>query len=289
MLRASVPVIRALGPADVAALEAFLERHADSSLFLRSNLRAGGVIDRGEPFQATYVGAFEDDHLVGVAAHGWNGNVLLQAPACIGSVVRTAVERSGRAVAGIIGPWAQLCAARHALLMDARPVRLESREGLFGLALTDLVRPAALAAAGIRCRPTRESDLDLATRWRVAYSVEILGADEDDALRAEALTDIERQHATGAAWLLEGQDGPLAFSAFNATLPDVVQIGGVYTPPEHRGRGYARAVVAGSLVAVAATGVRRAILFTDADNVAARRAYEAIGFREVGDYGLLLF
>jgi RimJ/RimL family protein N-acetyltransferase len=283
-----VPIIRPLGPADVPVLEAFLERHADSSLFLRANLRAAGIVDRGEPLQATYVGAFDDD-LVGVAAHCWNGNILLQAPAFLTSVVRAAVERSGRGVMGLIGPWAQLCAARRALAMENRRARLESCEDLFALGLPDLVRPAGLDAPGVRCRRTRESDLDLVTQWRVAYSVEILGAAEDDTLRAEARTDIERQHREGSAWLLEHEDTPLAFSSFNASLPDVVQIGGVFTPPEHRGRGYARAVVGGSLIAAAATGVRRAILFTGDDNVAARRAYEAIGFRPIGDYGLLLF
>ena len=284
-----MPVIRPLGPADVPALEAFLERHADSSLFLRANLRAAGIVDRGDPLQATYVGVLDDGDLVGVAAHCWNGNILLQAPAFLTSVVRAAVERSGRAVMGIIGPWAQLCAARRALAMDDRPARLESREGLFALALSDLVRPAGLDAPGIRCRRTHESDLDLVSEWRVAYSVEILGAADDDALRAEARTDIERQHTEGSAWLLEHDETPVAFSGFNARLPDVVQIGGVFTPPERRGRGHARAMVAGSLIAVAPTGVRRAILFTGDDNIAARRAYEAIGFREIGDYGLLLF
>ena len=284
-----MPIIRPLGPADLPALEAFLERHADSSLFLRANLRSAGIIDRGEPFQATYVGALDTGELVGVAAHCWNGNLLLQAPAFLTSVVRAAVERSGRDVMGIIGPWAQLCAARRALRMDDRPARLESREGLFALALADLIRPAALDAPGVRCRRTVDGDLDLVTDWRIAYSVEILGAAEDEMLRTESRADVEQQHATGSAWLLEHGDTPLAFSAFNASLPDVVQIGGVFTPPAERGRGYARAVVAGSLVAVAASGVRRAVLFTGDDNVAARRAYGAIGFREIGDYGLLLF
>jgi predicted GNAT family acetyltransferase len=71
-------------------------------------------------------------------------------------------------------------------------------------------------------------------------------------------------------------------------LPDVVQIGGVYTPPALRSRGYARAVVAGSLAAAAAMGVGRSILFTGRDNVAARRAYESIGYRRIGDYGLVV-
>jgi predicted GNAT family acetyltransferase len=62
----------------------------------------------------------------------------------------------------------------------------------------------------------------------------------------------------------------------------------VWTPPELRGRGYARAVVAGSLLAVRVEGIRRAVLFTDDDNVQAQRAYVALGFARVGDYGIVL-
>ena len=75
----------------------------------------------------------------------------------------------------------------------------------------------------------------------------------------------------------------------NARLPDVVQVGGVWTPRDLRGRGYARCVVAGSLLAVRREGVGRAVLFTDEENRPARAAYEALGFRVVGDYGLVIF
>ena len=64
-------------------------------------------------------------------------------------------------------------------------------------------------------------------------------------------------------------------------------MGGVWTPPERRGRGYARAVVAASLLDARAEGVERAVLFTE--NPVARRAYEALGFRRVGEYGLVIF
>ncbi len=73
-----------------------------------------------------------------------------------------------------------------------------------------------------------------------------------------------------------------------AALPDMVQIGGVWTPPPLRGLGYGRCVVAGALLAARRAGVTRAVLFTDDDNHGARRAYAAIGFDLVGDYGLVL-
>ncbi len=79
----------------------------------------------------------------------------------------------------------------------------------------------------------------------------------------------------------------VATTAFNAQIPEMVQVGGVYTPPASRGRGYARCVVAGSLLDARADGTAdRAILFTP--NPAAARAYEAIGFRRISDYALVM-
>ena len=46
--RAGDPQIRLLGPGDEGRLEAFLAEHANSSLFLRSNLARGGLADHGQ-------------------------------------------------------------------------------------------------------------------------------------------------------------------------------------------------------------------------------------------------
>jgi predicted GNAT family acetyltransferase len=74
---------------------------------------------------------------------------------------------------------------------------------------------------------------------------------------------------------------------FNGRLPDAVQIGGVFTPPALRARGFARAVVAGALLAARADGVTRSILFTGRDNAFARSAYLSLGYGIVGDYGIV--
>jgi predicted GNAT family acetyltransferase len=46
-------------------------------------------------------------------------------------------------------------------------------------------------------------------------------------------------------------------------------------------------VVAGSLQEAEGEGVTRAILFTD--NVAARHSYAALGFQQIGEYGMVAF
>jgi predicted GNAT family acetyltransferase len=68
-----------------------------------------------------------------------------------------------------------------------------------------------------------------------------------------------------------------------------VQIGGVWTPPPLRSQGFARAAVAGALLAARARGVPRSVLFTEEDNHPAKAAYRALGYQRVGDYGMVMF
>ena len=72
--------IRILQPGDEAALETFLLPHIDSSMFLIGNLRAGGLVDEGQFYQATYAVVEENGQIVGVVAHTWTQNLLFQAP-----------------------------------------------------------------------------------------------------------------------------------------------------------------------------------------------------------------
>ncbi|MGH9365398.1 MAG: GNAT family N-acetyltransferase [Thermoanaerobaculia bacterium] len=279
--------VRPLGAADVSAFEAFLAPRAESSLFLLANSRRAGFADAGRPFEGTYAGAFEAGLLTAVAAHFWNGIVAVQAPVHLDAVLRRALGASGRAVAGLTGPYDQVVAARSALGASSQPAAVEAPEGLFVLDLADLLVPEALASGAVRCRRPREGEIALLAAWRAAYRREVLGeppgAANDDAGRE----DVRALQAAGSQWVLEADGALAAYSAFNARLPEIVQVGGVWTPPERRGKGFARAVVAASLLQARAQGVARAVLFTESP--AARRAYEAIGFRKVGEYGLVIF
>lgn len=149
--------------------------------------------------------------------------------------------------------------------------------------------PVPLAAGQVICRRSAPADIDRLARWRATYSIELLARAPGPALDASAREEVARQHEDGDAFVLVAGEEPVACAYFNARLPDIVQVGGVWTPPELRGRGHARAVVAGALLSARGEGVARAILFTGAENRAAIAAYEALGFRLIGEYGLLLF
>jgi ribosomal protein S18 acetylase RimI-like enzyme len=283
-------VIRTLALGDEAALEAFLQRHADSSMFLRANLRRCGLAPGDTPHHGRYLATIANGTVTGVLAAYGNGNVVAQAPRDAAALAHAlAAPRNERraSVIGFVGPAAQIAAIRPILGPRDRPLLKDSLEILFALDLAKLELPPLLAEGRATARRAGVADLDLLVRWRHDYMVETLGARGGRDLLARARADLKDRLET--AWLLEVAGEPVACQSFNATLPDMVQVGGVWTPPDLRSRGYARAVVAGALRGARGDGARRGVLFTGSDNVAAQRAYRAIGFTPIGDYALVQY
>ena len=280
-------MIRLALPSDGPRIDAFLREHADSSMFLRSNLRAAGLVDRGEPLQGTWAIALHGEQLLGVVALAWNGMVLVQAPGPdLEALVHTVVgARPERAVAGLTGPLEQVERARAALGLESDI----SAEDLFVLELAELRLPGPLAEGSVRCRRTVEGDLERCAAWRTEYLVETFRFTRTAALEARARDDVAQAHARRDAFVLERNGELVAYSTFNARLPERVQIGGVFTPLDLRSQGLARSVVAASLQIARAEGVSDAVLFTGRDNAPARRAYVSLGFRIAGAYGIALF
>ncbi len=281
--------VRLLRPGDEAPLDAFLARHAASSMFLRSNLRHAGLDDRGQVYQATYAALLAGPDIVGVAAHCWNGMLIVQAPEGVERVAAAAINASGRRVAGLLGPLAQARMARQALGYGGRGTTTDSAEVLFRLALERLRVPKALAKGSVACRRASASDHALLAEWRMAYAQETFRRTVSLELGRASRAEVEQLAAEGSLFLLEAEGKPVSCCSFNARLPDTVQIGGVFTPPLERQRGYARAAVAGALLEARRQGVVEAILFTGRDNEAAQRAYLGLGFEAIGDYAIVLF
>lgn len=281
--------IRRLQPGDEPSLDRFLRRHADSSLFLRSNSLAAGLRDEGRPLHATYWASFDGDQITGVVAHAWNGNLLLQAPSEVGLLARAAALHTGRPIAGILGPWDQVCSALTELDLNSAPFSMRSREDLFALDLDALRVPTSLSAGDVACRRATSDDIELLTTWRREYRLEALGEADSPELITICRAEVTKAQSDASTFVLAKNGSSVATCSFNATHPECVQIGGVWTPPDLRSRGFARAVVAGALLAARRQRVSRSVLFTGEHNVAARATYASLGYQRVGDYGLVLF
>ena len=280
--------IRILEEGDEPALEAFLSEHSDTSMILRGNVRLVGIVDTGARYQGSYAAAFEGKAMVGVVAHYWNGNLIPQAPRGLARLIGAAVKASGRKVAGVLGPADQVCKTLDILGISHAPTRLDAREGLYALDLIELRWPTVLRAHRIEGRQVQPCDRRPLVDWFDAYAVETLGASVGPDTRSDSEHRFERSCAEAPGYVLLRDGLPVAYSGFNAEVVDAVQIGGVYTPPEERGKGFARGAVAHSLRVAKDRGVKRAVLFTGESNAPAIAAYSALGFRRVGDFRLTL-
>ena len=280
--------IRILQPDDQERLEAFLRPRVDSSIFLLSNSRRAGLVDRGQRLEGTYLAAFEGGRIAGALAHYWNGNLVLQAPFHLAALLAEVRAAPRRPVRGVLGPGDQVAAALEILGPADSEIQFDEQEGLYRLELAAMTVPEGLGRGRLRGRRTERRDLERVVAWRVAYCLEALGERDTPELRARCRGDIEDSLVRGETWVLEDGGELVASTSFNAALSEVVQVGGVWTPPELRGQGYGRAVVAASLLDARAESVGRAVLFTGDDNVAACRAYAALGFRRIGDYRVVL-
>jgi RimJ/RimL family protein N-acetyltransferase len=144
-------------------------------------------------------------------------------------------------------------------------------------------------------RAATAEHVDLALAWFQAFEAdadEQAGRVRDDS-SSHLVGHIDREDmlqrvADRRVWLWHDDEGtPVHLTGFNPPSFGVARVGPVYTPREHRGRGYASAAVAGVSRRLLDEGAR-VCLFTDQANPTSNKVYQAIGFRPVVDMANLL-
>ncbi|GGD37690.1 GNAT family N-acetyltransferase [Sinisalibacter lacisalsi] len=274
-------MLRPAKAGDEAAIEAFLAGYPDTSMFLRANLREHGLFDHGAPHATTFwiAGQGGVSAVFGLSNAGF---AMSQARGADAALWHTFAEAAaGRMLAGIVGEVTEVALMKRALGLHSAAFSLDDPEPLYRLDLARLTPPSG---PGILRKPTQD-DRALLEEWFRGYLDELRMA-APERIAMEARERAARAIAGGETRILEVDGTPRAMSAINARLPDMVQIGGVFTPPADRGQGLARRVVALHLAEERPNGVTTAILF--ASGLAASRAYEAIGFARVGTYALAI-
>jgi GNAT superfamily N-acetyltransferase len=267
-------------PEDWPEIEAFLTPRADYAMFPLNNARFYGV-DGEDPYSLrVWIARGAQGGISDVLSMTKKGMIMPYLPS--GDFGAAAKAIAGRAAEGIIGPGDHARGLKQALGLAHVPVMLDDDDPHFSLELDDLVIPdgagelVALAAA----------DPETIIRWRIDYSIEAIQLPpdraEEDGRRAYH-SYIERD--SHRALMIDGR--PVATTGINARLPQIVQVGGVYTPPPLRGRGYARRAVALHMAEARAAGATKATLFAGSEM--ATRAYQAIGFRRIGNWSIILF
>lgn len=221
----------------------------------------------------------ERDRIVGAALRTPPHNLVVARPAESGAIDALAAaipDELPGVVAAVpeVDAFAAAWCARHGL--TAVPV-FDQRIYV----LRSVVPPAPTAGT---LRLAGPSDRPLVLSWFRAFADEVLhSGDDDDGSRLERSVDarLESSEAGIALWEVAGHAVSLA--GFGGPTPSGIRIGPVYTPPEHRRRGYGTAVTAAVSQLLLDRGHRFCFLYTDRANPTSNAIYVRIGYEAVCD------
>lgn len=265
----------ALDTSHVAAIAALLASHRADAMFILSNLRAQGFGGTHPHGMRVWADAVTPTALLGLT----NAGVALPFLPNPSDVRPAAQILRGHPLTGLAGPAQMVRPLLDALdLVDAPPgLNVDEPQFLLDLGrMTVTDAPGTLAPLSV--------DPQTAIDWRLAYNRELRVGDPSPEGAAK---DVAAYIAADSHRFLMIDGTPVAMTGFNATLPEIVQIGGVYTPPEARARGLARRAVALHLAEARTKGVTQATLFAASD--AAVACYRPLGFERIGTFSLVFF
>ena len=271
--RSTLRVTR-LGRPHVDQLATLIDREPVTNVYLRSELRLG--FEFGD-----WWGAFADEELTSVVL-GWSLVVpyipdLEAAPPLAQALATSAQPRM------IVGHRPSVVALHNAF-RPPRPAReLRDPQPLLVLDRGDL-REQPSPEVRLSTSADLESLIVAAARMhREEMGIDPLMVDPA-AWRSRMTSLIDR----GWSWVWM-RDGEVLFKAeLSAWTPDVVQIQGVYTAPQHRGHGIARTGLAAVCAQVFAE-VPRCSLYVNQYNVIAQRVYERLGFQAADIFATVMY
>lgn len=135
-----------------------------------------------------------------------------------------------------------------------------------------------------RMRLARDEDVDLVSEWMLGFHEEAAPGDPPSDPRENALRFM--QSGTMAVW---DHDGPVSMAGSSRGSKNGATVSAVYTPPEHRGKGYASACVAALCQKLLDEGNAFCTLYADLANPTSNKIYQRIGFRPVADAAFYRF
>jgi predicted GNAT family acetyltransferase len=262
-----------------AAALAFLNNRFATSMFLLSNRESFGTTLGEHPSSGNFRVLLRDGNVEGVFSLTRRGNLLVSGDVAADTLaaIAGACAREGIPLQGVLGNWEL---AEHLWQGFALPTcSFRSKEILYQL------DPLPSFPADPAVRFLVPSDF---TEWRPmrhAYQAEegLTRELPEDQLRA----NFERFCGMNEYWGLFEGGKMVSTAALNARTREIGQVGGVFTWPEHRGKGYSQRTMRQLLRDCAVVhGLRRMILFTGEANFAAQRVYEKLGFRKIGNFGI---
>ncbi|HVW67709.1 MAG TPA: GNAT family N-acetyltransferase [Steroidobacteraceae bacterium] len=282
-------MIRRVANEDLERVRGFLEAHVETSLFLLSNLALFGPTLGDHPNSGNYYLMEQDGRVVAVFCVSRRGYVLAQSggrPALAPAIYRVCAGEPVE-MCGVVAEWPLAEALWRLLAREPGFVPgMSSKDVLYRRSLAaDLCESNALPG-GLVVRGLHPSDYPQWQRLNSAYLSEL----HLPIPVADSAHELEFAWRARSRWWWGAFSGSrlAATVALNAAYGTIGQVGGVYTRPADRRKGFARAAMLLLMEECRERhGFEHLILFTGEGNHGARRLYESLGFVVAGAFGLM--
>ncbi|AXT86828.1 GNAT family N-acetyltransferase [Aeromicrobium sp. A1-2] len=272
--------VRPLTTPDLAELYVLLDRDRLVNLFVRNRVDATRL-------QARWLGGqiwgyFEDGTLVSACHAGANVVPVQATPAAIEAFADRAIRDNVRP-SSIVGPREAVLPLWKRLEPHWGPARSPRLDQPF----MSIEQDSPLRADP-RVRRVVLDEFDTVYPACVAMFTEEVGVDPEAGNRSGYRARVAQLISQGWSFAII-EDGEVLFKAeVGAATPYACQLQGVYVRPDLRGRGLAAPALAAVVREVRATVAPIVTLYVNDHNLAARRAYERVGFEHIATFASIL-
>ncbi len=178
-------------------------------------------------------------------------------------------------IPGVVGPAAEVQAFSDCWIEDQHSV---SPRIVMRLRVFEARQVADLPLSQGKLRLARMDDHLLMAQWFVAFSEEIGEPADLESAKKRA-----EQHIKARRLYIWDRCAPVSIAAATRPTRNGTTINWVYTPPEHRNKGYATSCVWSLTKKMLTDGYSFCSLFTDLSNPTSNSIYTKIGYIPIGD------
>lgn len=262
----------------------FLKNHEDFTLFLLNNFENYGFKLTEAPFSGNYKLIRSGEKVVAVFCLTRKGSLLIESlvKEPIFDIVLSACREESISLTGVVGNW-NFCSQFWKFLRDRKVIKelYESKDTLFCLDLSNYI-----SSPQPFVRLLTESDYNLWKPLRLAFIKE--EGFPNDFTDEQWLNLFREKVDKKIIWGYFKEDRLISTADLNAKASDLGQVGGVYTLPRYRRKGYSKTVMKQLLYdAKEKHHIKKLIIFTGEKNLPALNLYIDLGGIQKGYFALL--
>lgn len=277
--------IESVSPVNQAEMIEFLKMRENFSLFLLSNFENYGPKLSDEPYSGNYKLIRSTKDVVGVFCLTRRGSLLIESLITypIFEQILASCKIEPIPLKGLVGNW-MFCEPFWGYLKDQRVIQQEtffSKEILYAIDLS-LMNTSSNFSVNF----FTESDFSEWKKIQFDYIKEKKLPNE--LTEAQLFKQFQNMVQNKIAWGIKINNHLVSIALLNAKAFDLGQVGGVYTKPKYRRKGYSKAVLQQLFYDCQHHHqMRKLVIFTDDKNSIVKNLYVKLGARPVGYFSLL--